>query len=89
MTTTNQASTDPDAQCPTHGCARWRCDADHPATADLELCLSPTGWSLHAPGSTDEQIRDGDRPPLASGDGRPTAEDYRRAHATLAAAGGR
>lgn len=20
---------DPDAQCPEHGCARWRCDADH------------------------------------------------------------
>lgn len=22
---------DPDAQCRDHGCARWRCDEDHPA----------------------------------------------------------
>src|SRR6476646_7595964 len=29
MTTTN--TIDPDVQCPIHGCARWRCDSDHPA----------------------------------------------------------
>lgn len=23
------ASIDPDAECKEHGCARWRCDADH------------------------------------------------------------
>lgn len=35
---------------------------------DLVLCESADGWSLHAPGSTDEQIASGDAPPLASGE---------------------
>lgn len=25
----NDPELDPDAQCPTHGSARWRCDAEH------------------------------------------------------------
>lgn len=28
---------DPDAQCPTHGCSRWRCDADHPPQAAVVI----------------------------------------------------
>jgi hypothetical protein len=35
---------------------------------DLVLCRSADGWSLHAPGSTDEQIANGDAPYLVSGD---------------------
>lgn len=35
--------------------------------ADLVICKSADGWSLHAPGSTDEQIADGTAPPLADG----------------------
>jgi hypothetical protein len=50
-------------------------------TYGLILCTSPSGWSLHAPGATDEQIRDGDAPPLLSGEGRPTQADYDRAWA--------
>lgn len=52
--------------------------------SDLVLCLSSTGWSLHAPGASDEDIREGDAPPLASGDGRPTAGDYQAAAEKLA-----
>lgn len=33
---------DPDAQCPIHGCARWRCDASH------ELTLTPAALSAAA-----------------------------------------
>ena len=57
-------------------------------TDPFVLCRSDTGdggWSLHAPGSTDEQIAEGDAPPFVSGpsdwqaeDGwtRPNADDY-------------
>lgn len=34
---------------------------------ELVICESADGWSLHAPGSTDEQIASGDAPPLADG----------------------
>ena len=58
--------------------------------ADLILCRSDAGdggWSLHAPGSTDEAIANGDAPALAvgtayrDGDGwnRPNAADERLA----------
>lgn len=50
--------------------------------ADLVLCVSPDGWSLHAPGATDEQIAEGDTYALVllSGKGEgPTAEDRQRA----------
>jgi hypothetical protein len=61
---------------------------------DLVLCRSDTGdggWSLHAPGSTDEQIASGDAPYLVSGEAeqvdgewsRPDAQDYRQALTTL------
>jgi len=46
---------------------------------DLVLCESPDGWSLHAPGSTDEEIAQGDAPYLVSGAGRPSKADYARA----------
>jgi hypothetical protein len=59
---------------------------------DLVLCRSDTGdggWSLHAPGSTDEQIASGDAPYLVSGPAemddetgewsRPDLADYRAA----------
>lgn len=51
---------------------------------DLVLCQSADGWSLHAPGSTDEDIASGDAPYLASGDGEPTEADYADAIAKLA-----
>lgn len=46
---------------------------------DLVLCESPDGWSLHAPGSTDEDIATGDAPYLVCGEGEPTDADYRAA----------
>lgn len=49
------------------------------AAADLVLCESTDGWSLHAPGSTDDEIAAGDAPYLVCGDGDPTAADYRAA----------
>lgn len=39
-------------------------------THNLVLCESPDGWSLHAPGSTDEDIASGNAKPLASGPGQ-------------------
>jgi hypothetical protein len=51
------------------------------------------GWSLHAPGATDEQIAEGDAPALLTGeadmddDGEwtaPTADDYAEALRRLA-----
>lgn len=48
-------------------------------SADLVLCESADGWSLHAPGSTDEDIASGDAPYLLSGDGSPTQRDYAEA----------
>lgn len=50
------------------------------------------GWSLHAPGSTDEEIAAGDAPVLASGTAdktaagewnRPSGADYRVAWSTI------
>ena len=54
--------------------------------ADLVLCESPDGWSLHAPGSTDDEIASGDAPYLVcgEGEGEPTAADYRAAMRELA-----
>lgn len=49
------------------------------AKGDLVLCESPDGWSLHAPGSTDEDIASGAAPYLVSGTGEPTEADYARA----------
>lgn len=57
------------------------------ATADdLVLCTSADGWSLHAPGSTDDEIAAGDAPYLISGPHetddrgpRPNDADYARA----------
>lgn len=54
-------------------------------THDLILCQSADGWSLHAPGSTDEDIASGDAPYLASGEGQPAQADYDAAAAKLAA----
>ncbi len=61
-------------------------------TAPLVLCRSDAGdggWSLHAPGSTDEQIANGEAPALLDGDAEwdgdadewsaPTADDYAEA----------
>ena len=57
-------------------------------TAPLVLCRSDAGdggWSLHAPGSTDEDIATGEAPALTSGPSgknrggkwlRPNARDY-------------
>jgi hypothetical protein len=46
------------------------------AEAELIECDSPDGFSLHAPGSSDEDIADGTAPPLVCGDGRPAEADY-------------
>lgn len=55
--------------------------------ADLVLCESPDGWSLHAPGSTDEQIASGDARYLVSGTGEPSEADYAQAWRVLASRG--
>lgn len=67
--------------------------------AGLVLCRSDQGdggWSLHAPGATDEQIASGDAPALAEGDAEmdddgewnaPTAADYDAAARAYAARG--
>lgn len=58
---------------------------------DLVLVTSDAGdggWSLHAPGATDEQIAEGDAPALVSDDGgpeRPDASDYAAAIEALRA----
>lgn len=65
------------------------------AIADLVLCRSDAGdggWSLHAPGSTDDAIASGEAPYLVSGPAnrgaggwnRPNAADYRDAAERLA-----
>lgn len=54
---------------------------------DLVLCESPDGWSLHAPGSSDEDIARGDAPYLVSGPGEPTEADYAAALRELARCG--
>lgn len=53
--------------------------AEAAEASDLVLCESADGWSLHAPGSTDEEIAAGDAACLVCGDGDPTAADYRAA----------
>lgn len=65
--------------------------------ADLILARSDAGdggWSLHAPGSTDEQIAEGGAPALAEGEAEmgddgewsaPTPADFAAALARLAA----
>lgn len=61
---------------------------------DLVLVRSDTGdggWSLHAPGSTDDDIASGDAPYLLSGNAkmingvwsRPNEQDYEQALAVL------
>ena len=63
---------------------------------EFVLCRSDRGdggWSLHAPGSTDEDIASGDAPPLICGTSlmvgqrwqRPDADDYVGAEEALAA----
>ncbi len=53
-------------------------------TDDLVLCTSADGWSLHAPGSTDEDIASGDAPYLVTGPGEaPTETDYAAARAEI------
>lgn len=52
------------------------CDVAMASHGDLVTCESAEGWSIHAPGATDEAIREGEAAPLATGDGRPTAADY-------------
>jgi hypothetical protein len=53
-------------------------------TYGLVLCESRDGWSLHAPGSSDDDIASGDAPYLASGAGEPTQADYDAAREALA-----
>lgn len=52
-------------------------------STDLVLCESADGWSLHAPGSTDDDIAGGAAPALACGSGHPSASDYERAFRSL------
>jgi hypothetical protein len=56
---------------------------------DLVLCQSADGWSLHAPGSTDEEIASGDAPYLLSGSGEPSEADFVAAWAIYVAAHGK
>ncbi len=51
--------------------------------AGLVLCQTADGWSLHAPGSTDLEIAEGNAPYLRNGPGKPTAQDYAQAYAEL------
>ena len=45
-------------------------------THGLVLCQSANGWSLHAPGSTDEDIAQGNAPYILTGTGEPLQNDY-------------
>jgi hypothetical protein len=69
-----------------------------PTTEDLVLCRSDAGdggWSLHAPGSTNEEIASGDAAYLICGTAeeaggawtRPNHDDYLSALRMLAAGG--
>ena len=52
--------------------------------SEFVLCTSDDGWSLHAPGCSDEDIATGDALPLVSGAGdAPTPADYDAARAAL------
>ena len=44
-------------------------------TKDLVICHSADGWSIHAPGSTDEDIASGNAPYLLTGAGKVGASD--------------
>lgn len=71
-----------DADCTTL-VEEWE-DIVYPAVArksKLVLCQSTDGWSLHAPGSTDEEIASGDAPYLVSGEGEPSESDIAEAWA--------
>lgn len=46
---------------------------------DLVLCQSADGWSLHAPGSTDEDIANGDARPILCDSGKPDENHYQAA----------
>lgn len=61
------------------------CPNGQALTEPLVECRSADGWSLHAPGSTDEDIASGDAPYLVSGTGQPTLDDYKAARAKLLA----
>lgn len=51
--------------------------AEAAEASDLVLCESADGWSLHAPGSSDDEIAAGDASYLVCGEGdHPTAADY-------------
>ncbi len=53
---------------------------------DLVVCYSDAGdggWSLHAPGSTDDEIAEGTARVLVSGTGPITADDYAAARRML------
>lgn len=50
---------------------------------DFVICRSRDGWSLHAPGATDEEIAAGDAPYLVCGPGEPVAADYEEARRVL------
>lgn len=50
-------------------------------THNLVLCADDDGWSLHPPGSTDEDIAAGDAAFIVCGAGRPTQADYDEAAA--------
>jgi len=54
--------------CDLHG-RTWCPDEEAEAEirGELVVCESPDGYSIHAPGSTDEEIASGDAPPLVSG----------------------
>jgi hypothetical protein len=53
---------------------------DH-SPRDLVLCVRPDGWSLHAPGSSDEDIASGDAPYILVGFGKATSKDREKAFA--------
>lgn len=55
---------------------------------DLVLCRSADGFSVHAPGSMDEDIANGNAPYLVAGPGEPTDADYERALEILSGAAG-
>lgn len=64
-------------------------DVVEAVTDALVVCESADGWSLHAPGSTDEAIATGAAPALLTGEGEATSTEYERAaRAYLTAEGG-
>ena len=49
------------------------------------ICQTADGFSIHAPGSTNDQIACGDAAYLVAGEGEPTDEDFAAAEAKLSA----